>query len=220
MTPTLNRRDGVFVLDLGAGENVFSPEWITAVNDHLDAAEKESPAVLVTTGSGRFYSNGLDLDWLGTHLDRYDSYLDRVEGLTSRLLTFPMPTVAAMPGHAFGFGAILALAHDFRIMREDRGYFCLPEVDLGLPLSPGMVALLRAKLPPQTVVEAATTGRRYGGPEALAAGIVQGTSTLEALLGSALERAAGLGGKDGRTLGGIKRELFQDVVERLRGDRR
>ncbi|GAA1072922.1 enoyl-CoA hydratase-related protein [Nocardiopsis composta] len=220
MAPALTSRDGVFVLDLGADENRFTPEWIAAVDAHLDTAEKGAPAALVTTGGGRFYSNGLDLERLGAHLEEYDSYLGRVEGLVARLLTFPMPTVAALPGHAFGFGALLALAHDFRIMREDRGYFCLPEVDLGLPFRPGMVALLRAELPPQTVVEATTTGRRYGGAEALDARIVQATGGLEALTGTAVAHAAGLLGKDGPTVGGIKRELFRDAVALLGGGAR
>ena len=67
---------------------------------------------------------------------------------------------------------MLALAHDFRVMRSDRGYFCLPESDLRLPLQPGMTALIRARLPAQTAHEAIVTGRRYGAAEALASGIV------------------------------------------------
>lgn len=48
------------------------------------------------------------------------------------MLTLPMPTVAAVTGHAFGGGALLAMAHDWRVMRGDRGYFCFPEVDIRL----------------------------------------------------------------------------------------
>ena len=76
-------------------------------------------------------------------------------------------TVAAINGHAFAGGAMLATAHDHRVMREDRGYWCLPEVDLGLPLTPEMFGVLEAHLPRQALADAALTGRRYSGPEAL-----------------------------------------------------
>ena len=58
---------------------------------------------------------------------------------------------------------MLALAHDFRVMRADRGYFCFPEVDIRIPFTPGMAALIQAKLTPQAAVAAMTTGRRFGG---------------------------------------------------------
>src|SRR5205807_2506735 len=105
----------------GDGENRFSAEWLKAVNHLLDTvADGESPAALVTTGGGKFYSNGLDLEWLMSHGDQAQQYIADVHELLARLLVLPVPTVAAINGHAFGAGAMLALAHDFRVMREDR----------------------------------------------------------------------------------------------------
>jgi Enoyl-CoA hydratase/isomerase len=90
----------------------------------------------------------------------------------ARVLALPMPTVAAVTGHAFGAGAMLATAHDWRVRRADRGYYCFPEVDIRIPFIPGMAALVQAKPTPAAAVTAMTTGRRYGGPEALGAGLV------------------------------------------------
>ncbi|MCG2942458.1 enoyl-CoA hydratase/isomerase family protein, partial [Escherichia coli] len=74
-----------------------------------------------------------------------DWYVGRIHELFSRVLTFSLPTAAAVNGHAFGGGAMLAMAHDYRVMRDDRGYFCFPEVDINIPFTPGMAALIQAK---------------------------------------------------------------------------
>ncbi|MEZ5179747.1 MAG: enoyl-CoA hydratase/isomerase family protein [Acidimicrobiales bacterium] len=158
-------RDGeVFVLTMHDGENRLSPPMLDALDAALtEVAEAEGPRALVTTGSDRFYSNGLDLDWLGDHPDEMLPYLGRVHALFARILSMPCATVAACNGHTFAAGAMLAIAHDVRVMRSDRGYWCLPEVDLGMPFTPGMNALIPARLPAMTAHEAMVTGRRYTG---------------------------------------------------------
>lgn len=215
MTISLTKEGDVTVLDIGEDENRFSPSWMTDVELALEEVETKAPTALVTTASGRFFSNGLDLEWLGANLEKYDAYLARVQALLARFLVLPVPTVAAMPGHAFGMGAALALTHDTRLMRADRGYFCFPEVDLGLPFTPGMLALIRATLSPGTALEATTTGRRYDGESARAAGIVEATAGVEELRSRAVERMETLTAKDPATLGGIKQALHADVVALL-----
>jgi hypothetical protein len=54
-------------------------------------------------------------------------------------------------------------AHDFRVMRADGGYWCLPEADIDLPFTPGMSALIQGRLTPRTAHEAMLTARRFGG---------------------------------------------------------
>lgn len=181
-----------------------------------DLASSSEPAALVTTGGGKFYSNGLDLEWLGAQPERLGEYVARVQQLFERVLTLPVPTVAAVNGHAFGAGAMLALAHDHRVMRDDRGYVCLPEVDIHIPFSPGMNALVMSKLSPRAAVDAMTTGHRFPADEALAAGIVDATASLEALPGAAAARVEHLAGKDRTTLGTIKQRMYADVVAALR----
>src|SRR5665811_404494 len=109
-----------------SGENRLNESFVGEVNEALDKVENAGlPTALVTTGAGKFYSNGLDLDWLGTAADP-GGFMDEVHRLLFRVLTFPAVTVAAVNGHAFAAGAMLATAHDFMIMRSDRGYWCLP----------------------------------------------------------------------------------------------
>jgi enoyl-CoA hydratase/carnithine racemase len=126
-----------------------------------------------------------------------------------------MPTVAAVQGHCFAAGGLLAMAHDWRVMRADRGFFCLPEVDLNLPFPPGMDALLRAKLSPGTALESMTTGRRYGGDDALAAGIVTTSVAESEVLSTAVEMVRPLASKAGANLSVIKATMFKEAVDLL-----
>jgi enoyl-CoA hydratase/carnithine racemase len=209
------RRDGdVFILHMQAGENRFNRPFLAALNGALDEVEKsEGAAALVTTGEGKFYSNGLDLTWMmGDGAGELDAFMGDVHRLFARVLSFPTAAVAAVNGHAFAGGGMLALAHDFRVMRADRGFFCLPEIDLKMPLTPGMTALIQARLPAQTAHESIITGRRYGGTDAEAAGIVDVATSEDEVLPRAIELARGLAEKDRTTMAALKRGLYVDAL--------
>ena len=164
-------------------------EWHAAV-DEVEAST--GPAALVTTGTGKFYSNGFALERLieeGTIGEVIPSALR----LFARLLRLPVYTVAALNGHAFAAGGMIAMAHDARVMRADRGYWCLPEADMGVPLAPGMTQLIAAKLPAAVAHAAIMTARRWGGSEAVADGIVDEAVAEDEVLARAVELAAGPG---------------------------
>lgn len=213
---SLEIADDIAVLTIGDDENRFTLAWLDEVGAALDRVV-EAGTPLVTTGSGKFFSNGLDLDWAMANPEEFGGYAQRVERLLARFLALPVPTVAAVNGHAFGAGAMLALAHDWRVMRADRGFFCLPEVDIRIPFTPGMAALIQSRLSPRSAVDAMTTGARFGGPAAEAAGIVDATASAEGLVTAAVERVAHLRGKDVPTLGAIKSTMFASVLELLQG---
>jgi len=215
MTPTFSWDDKIAILDLGEDENRFSPEFLDAISAQLDELEAGGAQGLVTTARGKFYTNGLDLDWLTAHPEQMQSYVARVQALLARVLTLPMPTAAAVTGHAFGAGAMLAMAHDVRVMRADRGFFCFPEVDIRIPFTDGMAALIQAKLTPRAAVASMTTGRRFGGAEAAELGIVDATAGEGAVTAAAAELLRPLAGKDPGTLGAIKRTMFRAAAEAL-----
>ena len=218
MTASLDYHDDIAVLTIGDDENRFSPDWLDAVGSLLDDAEANAKG-LITVGDGKFYSNGLDLDWLIANGDRADWYVEQVQALFARTLTFPLPTVAAVNGHAFGAGAMLAIAHDFRIMRADRGYYCFPEVDINIPFTPGMAALIQAKLTPQAALVAMSTGHRFGSTEAIDAGLIDGAAPEGDLVDAALAKLAPIAGKDRTTLAAIKSTMFEPVTTALRQGR-
>ncbi|WP_233608572.1 enoyl-CoA hydratase/isomerase family protein [Nocardia stercoris] len=217
----------VFVLDLGVEgqadtENRLTPDWMNEVQACLDEVERSTgPAGLVTTGTGKFYSLGFEPE----RFLRPDvgEYLMAGQRLFARVLTLSVPTVAAIRGHVFAGGALFAMAHDQRVMRADRGFFCLPEIDLGLDLGStglilpgGMADLLTARLPARTARTAILTGHRYGGVEALDAGIVDAIAgDADATLAAAVSIAAGLARTRGPGLSAMKRWLYRDVLAGL-----
>ena len=157
--------DGVRVLRLGDGLNAFDAAFVTELDDALASIEADADATtLVTTAGGKHFSNGFDLEFLGSlELDALMAFMNQTSAALARILVFPIPTVAAMNGHAFGIGALLALAHDQRVQNTERGWFCLPEVDLRMRFNPFQLALVIGKLSRPTAQEAVLSGGRYDG---------------------------------------------------------
>jgi enoyl-CoA hydratase/carnithine racemase len=135
-----------------------------------------------------------------------------VSKLFARVLSFPLPTVAAINGHAFASGALLAFAHDFRIMRADRGFICMPEVDIKIPLSPAALALIQSRVPAAVFRDLVLTGVRMGGNEAKRLGVVDDAVPINEVLPKAITLAASLAKKDRDTYQILKRTMVKEVV--------
>ncbi len=214
----LKKEGDVFILTMKAGENRFNRTFIDDMNRALDEVEKSTgPAALVTTGGEeKFYSNGLDLSWMMS-MDRaqLNPFVRDVNKLLGRVMAFPVPTVAALNGHAFAAGAMLALAHDFRIMRVDRGYFCLPEVDINIPISPGMMALIQSRFTPKVLRTSVLTGARIGGLESKEMGIVDDAVAADQVLPRAVAIAAPLANKGRKIYGILKRTMYGEAISLL-----
>ncbi len=213
----LSRDGDVYVLRMKSGENRFNPDFIAAMNAALDEVEAGRGAgALVTTGDGKFYSNGLDLDWLAQqeHADAM-KFLATVLALFARIVSFPMATCAALNGHAFAGGGMLALAHEWRVMRSDRGFFCLPELDLGMPLAHGMTALIKEKLGAAVMRDTVLTGGRFGAEDCVRLGIADQAAAEADVIGDAVERVRPLAGKSRDACRALKRGMYAGLLEDL-----
>jgi enoyl-CoA hydratase/carnithine racemase len=206
---TLDNDGDVWILNLGDGENRFTPDWMSEVTDALDEViAKPEPRALVTHASGKIWSNGIDLDWLGQNQDQVQPFVDQLHAMLAAFLVAPVPTVAAVQGHTFAGGAMLALAHDWRVMRADRGYFCLPEADINIPFTPGMSALIQCKLTPAAATTTMIGALRVGGDDAAASGIVDAAVPEDEVLAKSVEIAARHAAKLGTTIGTIKQRMY------------
>ena len=185
---TLKKKDSIYYLTMDAGENRWNTTFVRDIAEALDEIENdEGPGALITSSTNpKFFSNGLDLDWMQSpenHLDGGDREVfgEEFMFLMGRVITLPIPTVCAINGHAFGAGFMFALSHDIRIMREDRGFLCANEMQLGLPIPRPELALFKHKVPANAFFETVQLSKRWTGSDALNAGIIQGVSSLEEL---------------------------------------
>lgn len=114
---------------------------------------------------------------------------------------------------------MLAMHHDYRVMNPSRGFACLNELDFGAALKPAMSAVFRLKTSPQTYRSLVLEAHRFGGPEALAAGIVDGVGGLEEVLKLVADRKLTDKGKTG-IYGALKREMYRESVAIMKFDER
>ena len=181
-------KDHVAVVTMNQGENRFNFDFLDAFNQVLDEIEQraEISVLVVKSAHEKIWSNGIDLQWLlpaiTQDLEMGNLFSVRLLAFFRRLLMLPLTTIAAINGHAFAGGAVLACAFDFRFMRTDRGYFCFPEVDMQLPFWPSMEAIIQKAMPGHLALESQLTGKRYTAQELEVFQVVKKASHGNALM--------------------------------------
>jgi len=177
------KQESVAVLTMTNNANRQNLAFADQFNLLLDEIieDQEIDAVVITSSDEKNFSQGIDVDWLGKCFNEKDfenikAFMYAMNNLFRRLLLLPVPAIAAINGHAFGNGAILSCACDFRFMKLDRGYFCFPEVDLNIPFLPGMIAFIKKAIPEYKFNEMILTGRRLTAQELMEHHIIEKAS--------------------------------------------
>jgi len=208
----------VAIVTMNDGENRFNPSFLNSFIETLDEIEKETDAnaLVVTSSHEKIFCNGIDLDWLLPFVQKGDketgvAFFYTMNRLFKRILLYPMPAIAAISGHAFAGGAIMSCAFDFRFMRSDRGFFCFPEVDLGIPFLPGMIALITKAIPQYKVEELHYTGKRATAEECEAHHIITKACHIDDLMDEAVSFAKGLN-KRREIIAEMKKRMYKDIV--------
>ena len=166
--------DDVAQITLDDGKvNAMALAFFEGLNTALDRAERERPGALVIAGRAGVFSAGLNLKVLPTlPPDELRRTMVAFGRSMLRVFTFPIPTVAAVTGHAIAGGAMLAFACDLRFMAEGPFRLQLNEVAIGLALPTWAIALAQAAVPPRRHTEAILHARAYSPEEALERHIV------------------------------------------------
>ncbi|MED6130688.1 hypothetical protein PIB30_002799 [Stylosanthes scabra] len=224
---SLEKRGNLFLLTLtgndGDDQHRLGPQVIASLLSNLSrvAAEATRGSVLITTAQGRYYSTGFDLLWArkaespAAAADRLRSMVSSLKPVAAALMSLPMPTIAALNGHAAAAGFLLAICHDYVLMRSDVGVLYMPEVDLGLPLPDYFAAMFRAKITSPVVMrEVLMGGVKVKAAEGVKMGIVDSAhdsaeSVVEASvrLGNKLSRRKWVGD----VYADIRKSLYPDA---------
>jgi enoyl-CoA hydratase/carnithine racemase len=213
------RKDGhIYILTLDNQDNTICLNWQEKILAALDEMENNyhKGTALVMIGQDKFFSNGVNIDVMKKYNEsELKKFARTMLDIHRRLLLLPFPTVAAINGHAFAGGAFLALSLDYRVMREDRGWISISEVDVGVPIPAPMMEILHTKLSATTVRDAVLTGKRYTANDALISGVIDYTATTDNLLAKATALAANLASKEPSIFKRLKRTLYGDLAARF-----
>jgi len=191
-------QDGVAVLTLNRPErrNALTEVMLTALAATLRAVEADGDvACVVLTGAGGAFCAGGDVKAMAEGDGRarpFDEHVQRQRvshrETSGRLHRMPKPTIAAIPGAAAGAGLALALACDLRYASED-AVFTTAFARVGFAGDYGGTWFLTRLVGPAKARELYFFAERFGAPEALELGIVNGVVPAAELEADVLGRA-------------------------------
>jgi len=220
-----DKDETVAVLTLTNGENRQNLDFANAMLSAMEEimADETVSSLVLTSDDEKNFSLGVDLEWLMGRMGENDTdaiknFMYRMNDVFKALLLCPVPVIAAINGHAFGNGAILACACDFRLMRSDRGYFCFPEVDLGIPFLPGMIAWVKKAIPYYKFQQLKFTGKRATAEELAEHHVIEkACNGLDELMAEAIAFGKTFQKKRG-IFGEMKKRLHKHIIEAIENE--
>ena len=216
------RVETVGVITMNNGENRHNPDFIRAILAAFDEIEADPgiSSVIITSSDPKNWSQGIDLAWITGAMAKNDlpgirEFMYGLNRIFRRILLYPLPVIAAINGHAFGDGTIMACACDFRFMKADRGFFCFPEIDISIPFLPGMLAIVRKAIPEYKLQELALSGKRTAAAELEAHHvIIRACDNEEVLMQEALAFAKTFN-KKRPIFGEMKKRMYGYILETM-----
>jgi enoyl-CoA hydratase/carnithine racemase len=221
-TMNLTLKDNIHILTLtnaaNGSDNTFTTEVMNEYIAAFDTIEdyQGNSALIITCEDEKTFSTGINLAWLSQQSAQGQAdFMQAFHTMLCRFALLNIPTIVAINGNAYAGGAILAAGADFRLMREDRGRFCFPEVNIPLPFTPvtrSIVSLLPNK---QALKNMLLTGIAYTGVEAEALNVVDSIHPADQLQMSAFKLAEILATKDRAIYSSIRNDMRPQIQQLL-----
>ncbi len=209
---TLNRPDRL---------NSFRGETFSDIAAILAAVRSDREIrCLILAANGRAFSAGQDLEELRQILegdadsDESTAFLELLQEITRRIVSLPIPVVAAVNGVAVGAGVEMAIASDIRIASKNAS-FMFPEVKHGLSETNGVMFFLTRIVGYGRALEWMLTGRRVSADEALDAGLITHLTEPDELLPKAMELAEQVRGNAPISIRLIKQMAREALTQKL-----
>ncbi|CFW96061.1 Crotonase superfamily [Syntrophomonas zehnderi OL-4] len=212
----------VAIMTMNNGENRHNPEWAETMLATYEEiiADQEVKALVLTSSDPKNFCLGVDIEWImkamsDEEFPEISRWLYRENDVFAALLMSPVPTIAAITGHAFGNGAMLAGACDFRFMRADRGYMCLPEIDLGIQFAPSMIEWMKRIMPYHLFTRMQLSGEKVKATELEKHHvIIKACDDAEKTVAEAVAFARQFN-KSRTTMAEMKRRTYKHIIDKM-----
>jgi enoyl-CoA hydratase/carnithine racemase len=194
-TRTMNydMHDNIATISIDDGKaNVVGHDFLVAINDALDRAEKEKAGAIILRGREGMFSAGFDLGEFKKGPAAGMAMVTKGMQLLIRLYGFPLPLVAACTGHGIAMGAFIIMACDSRIGTRGNYKITLPETAIGMELPHTLLELTASRIPPQYMTRVAIQSEVFAPDQAITAGFLDEVVEAAELNARALEVAAHL----------------------------
>jgi len=211
---TYELQDGIAEIRIDDGKvNAMSPAFFDELNAALDRVESDRPSAAILVGREGYFSPGLNVKLLPTlSADELTRTLQAFGHTLLRVFAAPVPTLAAMTGHAIAGGLFLSFACDLRIMARGAYRLQANEHAIGLPLPSWALAITESVVTGPAFVEMMMHARPYTPEEALSGGFVTALADPNDVLATARERAGGFRGLDGRAYATTKKRVRERAL--------
>jgi enoyl-CoA hydratase/carnithine racemase len=216
------RQEGILVVTMMRGKaNSLNLVMIEELNSAVDEAAREETilGLVLASDRPRFFSSGFD----AKEVFRYDRetmilFFSRFIDLYESLFLLPKPVVAAVSGHAYAGGAVLAISCDLRILAKGNFGFALNEINLGIVLPPGIIRMAVSAAGINRAREMLLCGDPLTPSRALEIGLAHSLVEPEAVLETAILRCRELARKPGAAFAAIKHSLRELTDHSMTGD--
>ncbi len=168
--------------------NAISHEVIDELNEALDQAE-QTQKIVILTGQPGIFSGGYDLKEMQKGWEEAKKLVTRGSQLSLRMLSFPMPIIAACSGHAVAKGSFLLLSSDYRLGVEGHFKLGLNEVAIGMTMHYAGIEIARGRLAPVFLERCVNNAEMFNPEEAVTAGFLDKIVPAEQLLPTAIKGA-------------------------------
>jgi enoyl-CoA hydratase/carnithine racemase len=167
--------DRILELRMNFGEgNTFTPQAFEALDAALSQAQARTDirVLILTSDLPDAFSNGLNPNSVhGASAADIEKLIGFFFSVLRKIYQFPVPVISAINGHAIGYGAMLALVSDFRLLVDKGARMSYPELNIGISLPVFITLLLQDLVGVRTTRDLLYTGLAPKPPEALALGL-------------------------------------------------
>ncbi len=182
-------------------------QWNQCLN-RIDELSIEGSCLIIDNSPGEDWCCGIDMQWFLTlEQSEQEIFQERMNQLLLRLAALSIPTVACMNGAAKQWGALLALACDFRLMANQHSFLRFTDLKAPITTTPSTTAVFTHLTSSPALWQLILAGRTFTAQEAVQANLADAHWPDDELFHESLVLAEKLARKHRSSYAALKRAL-------------